>query len=140
MTPCERAAKGYIDACTALSSHLKQCGVKGCGPHDSTLDCQKGFTLFRDRADAYSRLSQEVFHLTPPRGPGGTITINGEKHIVVTEHVTYEEIRGWAGMTGTPTMTFKRGPEENPDGILSPDGVVKVKDWMQFNVIHTGNA
>jgi hypothetical protein len=73
-------------------------------------------------------------------GPGGKIIINGEEHIVVTEHVTYEEVRGWAGMTETPTMMYRDGPDENPKGLLSLGGVVKVKDGMRFTVIHTGNA
>lgn len=73
-------------------------------------------------------------------GPGGEITINGEKHTVVTEHVTYEEVCSWAGIKGFPSMTFRYGPEENPDGVLFPEGVVKVKDGMRFNVIHTDAA
>jgi hypothetical protein len=73
-------------------------------------------------------------------GPGGKITINGEEHTIVTEHVTYEEVRGWAGMTETPTMVYRNGPEENKSGILSLNGVVKVKDGMSFTVIHTGNS
>lgn len=74
------------------------------------------------------------------KAPGGEITINGRKHLVVTEHVTYEEICGWAGLKGAPSVTFSRGSEEKPEGILSPRGVIKVRNGMYFNVYHTGGA
>lgn len=63
MTPCEKAAKAFLEAERALGAHIKQCSVVGCGPHDSTIDCATGVDLFRARSAAYSDLSVAVFQL-----------------------------------------------------------------------------
>jgi hypothetical protein len=38
------------------------------------------------------------------------------------------------------SVTYKRGPGNKPDGILSPGGSVKVKDRMEFNVTDAGQS
>jgi hypothetical protein len=40
----------------------------------------------------------------------------------------------------TYSVKFKHGPHQNPEGILSPGGSVKVKNRMVFNVSRTGQS
>lgn len=40
----------------------------------------------------------------------------------------------------TYSVTFKKGPNHKPEGILSPGGSIKVKDHMVFHVSATGQA
>ena len=69
------------------------------------------------------------------------VMINGHTFPVSqSRHLTYEELVRMAAMTGSPSMTFARGPSSRPEGILAPGQKIEICDGMIFSVVHTGNA
>lgn len=69
------------------------------------------------------------------------VFINGRSVEICAADVTYEQIAGLAGKTGTPSMTWRlRNDPENRDGILSPGGRLPLREGLVFNVQHTGDA
>jgi hypothetical protein len=86
----------------------------------------------------------EHFHSGPPKAI--TIIVNGTPHewskprIAYVEVVTlfdpaYPQHPEW-----TYSVTYKHGPSENPDGILTFGHSVKVKEGMVFHVKCTGQS
>lgn len=84
-----------------------------------------------------------------PGGPGNntvTIVVDGTPHDVNKGTVTYAEIvtLAYADYPQHPeitySVTFKKGPTPNPEGILAAGGHVVVKDGMVFNVSRTGQS
>lgn len=74
-----------------------------------------------------------------------TIVVNGTPHEVPKkEHLTYDEVVAFEHPDHaqhpeiTYAVTYSRG--HGPDGILPPNGSVKVKDGMAFNVDRTGQS
>jgi len=88
----------------------------------------------------------------PGGGPGGpgnntvTIIVDGTPHQVNKGTATYAEIvtLGYADYPQHPeitySVTYKKGPNANPEGILSAGGHVVVDDGMVFNVSRTGQS
>jgi len=84
-----------------------------------------------------------------PGGPGNntvTIVVDGMPHEVNKGTVTYVEIVTLAYPDYpqhpeiTYSVTYKKGPTANPEGILSVNGHVVVKEGMVFNVSRTGQS
>lgn len=84
-----------------------------------------------------------------PGGPGNntvTIIIDGTPHQVNKGTVTYVAIVTLAypdyprHTEITYSVTYKKGPNANPEGILSAGGHVVVEDGMVFNVSRTGQS
>lgn len=82
-------------------------------------------------------------------GPGNntvTIVVDGSPHEVNNGKITYAEVvtLAYADYPQHPeitySVTYKKGPTPNPEGILSPGGHVVVKDGMVFNVSRTGQS
>lgn len=84
-------------------------------------------------------------------GPGNgnntvTIVVDGTPHEVNKGTVTYAEIvtLAYADFPQHPeitySVTYKKGPTPNLEGILSTGGRVVVKDGMVFNVSRTGQS
>jgi hypothetical protein len=84
-------------------------------------------------------------------GPGNgnntvTIVVDGTPHEVNKGTVTYAEIVTLAYADYpqhaeiTYSVTYKKGPTPNPEGILSAGGHVVVKNGMVFNVSRTGQS
>lgn len=84
-------------------------------------------------------------------GPGNgnntvTIVVDGSPHGVNKGTSTYAEIvtLAYADYPQHPeitySVTYKKGPPPNPEGILSVGGHVVVKDGMVFNVSRTGQS
>ena len=98
---------------------------------------QPGLVLYRevhgDREDPVIENGPEHVHLTPDEhfhsGPPGAITI-------VVEGTPHK----WNKPTITYAVKYKKGPSQNPEGILSPGGSVEVKNKMSFNVSRTGQS
>jgi hypothetical protein len=65
-----------------------------------------------------------------------TIYVNGQK-LMVDEKQSYESIVALAEMSGTPSMTLKRGRNGR---MWHPGTLEEVLDGDVFNVCHTGNA
>ena len=65
------------------------------------------------------------------------VTINGTAHDITEDAIEYEALVELAGMSGTPSCTWKWGGTR---GILSPGDGVFVNDGMVVNIVHTGNA
>lgn len=115
-----------------------------------------GLVLYRevsgDREDPPIKNGPEVVHLKEDEhfhsGPPRTITIivSGTPHEWSKPRINYTEVVTLFDPTypqhpdWTYSVTYKHGPSENPDGILSPGDSVKVKERMVFNVKCTGQS
>jgi hypothetical protein len=117
---------------------------------------QHGLDLYRevrgDKEDPPIPNGPEVVHLKEDEhfhsGPPKTITIivSGTPHEWSKPRIDYVEVvtifdpaypqhPEW-----TYSVTYKHGPSENPDGILTFGHSVKVKDRMVFHVKCTGQS
>lgn len=85
----------------------------------------------------------------PGNGNGNntvTIVVDGSPHEVNKGTVTYAEVvtLAYADYPQHPeitySVTYKKGPTPNPEGILSSGGHVVIKDGMVFNVSRTGQS
>lgn len=74
------------------------------------------------------------------------IIVNGQKKVVTTETVTFDQIVKLAfptPPTGTNilyTVSYEDGPHANPQGSLQEGGTVHVKNGMIFNVTATDKS
>jgi hypothetical protein len=88
----------------------------------------------------------EHFHSGPPQQKEFTIIVNGQKKVVTTKKVTFDQIVKLAFPTppsGTNilyTISYEDGPPANPQGSLKEGGTVKVKNGMIFNVTATDKS
>jgi hypothetical protein len=86
----------------------------------------------------------EHFHSGPPKTY--TIYVNGQKKIVETKTVTFDQIVKLAypipptGDNILYTVSYEDGPPANPQGSLKEGGTVKVKNGMIFNVTATDKS
>lgn len=76
-----------------------------------------------------------------PHGPKPvTIVVNGEQHEVPKDEITFAEVVALAFPDGPQgpnyiySVTYRKGPDHKPKGILAEGGSVKVKDGMIFDV------
>lgn len=76
-----------------------------------------------------------------------TIVVDGTPHEVPkNERISYAEVVTLAYPDYaqhpeiTYSVTYSRGHNDKPDGILPPGGSVKVKEGMAFNVNRTGQS
>lgn len=119
---------------------------------------QPGWELFRevggDREDPAVPNEPEPIHLRedehfrsgPEKPKRFTIFVNGQKKVVTTRAVTFDEIVRLAfptPPTGTNilyTVSYEDGPRVNPQGSMKEGQTVKVKDGMIFNVTATDKS
>lgn len=115
-----------------------------------------GLELYRevtgDREDADIENGTETVHLKedqhfhsgPPKAY--TIYVNGQKKVIATKTVTFDEIVKLAYPTPPTgdnilyTISYEDGPPANPQGSLKEGGKVKVKNGMIFNVTATDKS
>jgi len=77
---------------------------------------------------------------------GITIIVEGTPHQWFRRKITYEEVVKLEvpeypqSPPFTYAVTYKCGPSNKPEGILSPTASVKVKERMVFNVSETGQS
>ncbi len=75
-----------------------------------------------------------------------TIIVDGTPHEVEKEKISYAEVVTLAYPDYpqhpeiTYSVTYKRGPNVNHEGILAQGGTVMVKKDMVFNVSRTGQS
>lgn len=119
---------------------------------------QPSFDLFRevkgDREDAIVENDDEPVHLRDDEhfhsGPAQPrkyiIVVNGQKKIVTTKKVSFDEIVKLAfptppqGANILYTVSYEDGPRINPQGSLQEGQSVSVKNWMIFNVTATDKS
>ena len=88
----------------------------------------------------------EHFHSGPAQPRKFTIIVNGQKKVVTTKTVTFDEIVKLAFPTPPPganilyTVSYEDGPRVNPQGSLKEGQSVKVKNGMIFNVTATDKS
>src|SRR5271156_1430907 len=88
----------------------------------------------------------EHFHSGPAQPRKFTIIVNGQKKVVTTKTVTFDEIVKLAFPTPPPganilyTVSYEDGPRENRQGSMKEGQTVKVKNWMIFNVTATDKS
>lgn len=74
------------------------------------------------------------------------IIVEGTPHEWSGKTISYEqvvklEVPDYTPNSGiTYSVTYERGPQNKPEGILPPGASVKVKDGMIFNVSETGQS
>ncbi len=72
--------------------------------------------------------------------------MNGEKKVVTATELSFDQVVDLAfnprpvGPNIVFTITYRKGPKENPEGTLVQGGVVKIKDGMVFNVTATDKS
>ena len=105
-----------------------------------------------DKEDQPIENGQEVVHLKEDEhfhsGPPKTYTIyvNGQKKVVATKTVTFDQIVKLAYPTPPTgdnilyTISYEDGPPANPQGSLKEGGKVKVRNGMIFNVTATDKS
>jgi hypothetical protein len=119
---------------------------------------QAGFELFRevkgdkedpevpDGPEPIHLREDEHFHSGPAPHREFTIIVNGRKKVVTKKRLTFNEIVALAfdpvptGPNIMFTVTYRHGPDANPEGTLIEGGSVKVKDGMIFNVTATDKS
>jgi hypothetical protein len=88
----------------------------------------------------------EHFHSGRPEEKEFTVIVNGRKNEVTTEHLSFDQVVALAfnpvptGPNILFTITYRRGPRENPEGSLLEGQTVKIKDGMIFNVTQTDKS
>lgn len=121
-------------------------------------EVQPGLELFRevkgDRedpaldndAEAIHLREDEHFHSGPAQHREFTIIVNGQKKVVTTRTLTFDQIVKLAFPTPPPgndilyTVSYEDGPPRNRQGSLVEGQSVKIKDWMIFNVSATDKS
>ncbi len=84
------------------------------------------------------------FHSDAVRGV--RIIVEGTPHPWQKPRISYVEVATLFDPTFpqhpdvTYSITYDHGPRQNPEGILSPGGSVKVKEEMEFHVSPTGQS
>jgi hypothetical protein len=119
---------------------------------------QPGFDLFRDaRGDKEDPLVEndeepvhlredEHFHSGPAQPREYTIIVNGQRKVVITRRVSFNEIVKLAfptppaGANILYTVSYEDGPRVNPQGSLKEGQSVAVKNGMIFNVTATDKS
>lgn len=81
----------------------------------------------------------------PPRNEI-TIIVNGRRKVVKKDRLTFAEVLALAfdpvpqGENWVFTVTYTKGPKQNPKGTLTAGQKVKVDDGMIFNVTATDKS
>jgi hypothetical protein len=119
---------------------------------------QPGYDLFREvkgdkedpvvenDAEPIHLREDEHFHSGPAQLRKFTIIVNGQKKVVTTRTVTFDEIvklafpTPAAGANILYTVSYEDGPRVNPQGSLKEGQTAKVKDGMIFNVTATDKS
>ena len=87
-----------------------------------------------------------IFVTRPTKPHEVTIIVEGTPHSWLKPTISYSEVVTLFDPNYpqhpdiTYSVTFKKGPNHKPEGILSPGGTLKVKDHMVFNVSATGQS
>ncbi|MBN2068428.1 MAG: multiubiquitin domain-containing protein [Opitutales bacterium] len=73
------------------------------------------------------------------------IIVNGQQHLVAKSKITYTEVVSLAFPNPdfariAYTISYKRGPKQNPQGTMSDGDIVKIKNRMIFNVTPTDKS
>jgi hypothetical protein len=119
---------------------------------------QHSFDLFREvRGDKEDSIVEndaepihlredEHFHSGPAQPRKFTIIVNGQKKVVTSMRVTFDEIVKLAFPAPPPgtnilyTVSYEDGPRVNPQGSMKEGQSVKVKNGMIFNVTATDKS
>lgn len=116
-----------------------------------------GFELYRelegDREDKAVPNGDETVHLKEDEhfyseefAREITIIVNIEKKTVKTRELSFDQVVDLAfnprpeGPNIAFTITYRKGPKENPEGSLVQGGVVKIKEGMIFDVTPTNKS
>jgi hypothetical protein len=74
------------------------------------------------------------------------IIVNGRRKEVMTTELTFVQIVALAfnpipsGPNVMFTITYRKGPRENPEGTLTEGATVEIKDGMIFDVTETNKS
>lgn len=73
-----------------------------------------------------------------------TILVNGQPKRIEDNHLSYAQLVRIAFPEIDPrtayTVTYDKGPKQNPEGSMSPGDTVKIQNGMVFNVTPTGKS
>jgi Multiubiquitin len=97
----------------------------------------------RNSADPVHLKEDEHFHSGPKEV---AIFVNTRKKEVAARRLTYDQVVALAfnpvpsGPNIMFTITYRNGPKANPEGELLPNGKVRIKDRMIFDVTQTDKS
>ena len=86
----------------------------------------------------------EHFHSGPPKVY--TIIVNGRKKEVPTKTLSFDQVVALAfnpvpvGPTVQFSVTYRKGPRQNPDGTMTEGETLRIKDRMIFDVTETNKS
>lgn len=104
------------------------------------------YPVIPDEPEPIHLREDEHFHSGPPKSKKFTIIVNGQKKVVTTRTVSFNEIVKLAfptppqGANILYTVSYEDGPRVNPQGSMKEGQTVKVKDGMIFNVTATDKS
>lgn len=90
--------------------------------------------------------SQENNHEAQGHDKEFTIIVNGRKKEVPTKTLSFDQLVALAfnpvpvGPLVMFTITYRKGPHENPEGALTEGGTVRIKNGMIFDVTETNKS
>ena len=114
---------------------IKEAVHTGDGGLTLTIATTKG-----DLVVTVSQDGSEVYHIYDvDRLAEIGVLINGSPTTIPNEILPYEGLVTLAGLSGTPSATYKCR-RSGQSGILVPEESVQPRAGMVFNVMHTGNA
>ena len=115
-----------------------------------------GLELFRevtgDREDAEVANGPEIVHLKEDehfhsgKPKVYKIIVNGRPKEVSTKTLTFDQVVALAfnpvpsGPTVQFTVTYRKGPRQNPEGSMTEGETVRIKDGMIFDVTETNKS
>lgn len=86
-------------------------------------------------------LAMSLASEAPTLSVGGdriTVMLNGEQRSVLRENASYETVVEWAGLSGAPTVTWRRAG--GMGDVLRPGQVLPLVPGMVINVVYTSDA
>ncbi len=129
-TGCHHNGKPEIDADLASIEFVKALRAQGHVIRSATFTSGTK-TCLLEKANQPTLVTDQV-----------GIVINGRLYLVSGAAISYESVRALAGLSGFPTVTYRKtiGKDSERSGILSAGGSVSDIGEMIFSVAHTGSA
>jgi hypothetical protein len=77
------------------------------------------------------------------RPKSATIIVNGKQSIIRDDEISYDFLINIAfpeSLEKIYSVTYRNATEYNPDGIMLPNQIIKIRDGAIFNIAFTGNS
>jgi len=108
------------------------------------VDGNREDTPIENDSEVIHLKEDDHFHSGPPKVY--TIIVNARKKEVSTKTLSFDQVVALAfdpvptGPNVQFSITYRKGPHENHEGILTEGGVIRIKDGMIFDVSQTNRS